>query len=321
MAQTDTTSLKPLFVVETPPYIHRGVTIHGMMRDTVLALLPAMALALMAHGVAAFRVMALAAGVSVLAEAVCVRLAGQKLRIEDGTALISGLLLAFMLPVQAPWWLVTAGAVLAMVLGKHVFGGLGANPLCTPLVGWACLYISWPKYMNPTAMVLNTDFIDPLMRLKFFGTQSISPETYKALLMGEQLGGLGSVYVGAVLLGGLFLVARRAVRWEIPVTYLLTVYALGFLLWTIDPARYIAPELYLLTGSTVFAAFFLATDHPSSPFSIWGIALFGVLAGAMTVLIRAYGIHLDGAPFAILLANLFTPLLDMIRPVPWGGRK
>lgn len=314
-------SLKPLFVVETPPYIHRGVTIPSMMRDTFIALLPAMLLSLITYGVASFRVMALAAGVAVLTEAACVHLAGQKQRLNDGTAFISGLLFAFLLPAYAPWWVVVIGSALCMVLGKHVFGGLGANPLCTPLIGWACLAVSWPVYLDANAVVLHTDLMEPLARLKFFGPNSIAPDFFGSLFMGGQLGGLGSVYIGALTLGGLFLVARRAIRWEIPLVFLLTVYGVGFIFWQIDPARYITPELYLLTGSTVFAAFFLATDHASSPASIWGLVLFAIIAGCMVVFIRCFGVHFDGAPFAVLVANLFTPLLDMIRPAPWGKRK
>ena len=193
---------------------------------------------------------------------------------------------------------------------------------CPPLVGWAILTISWPTYMDPGAMTLNTDLIDPLLRLKYFGPHSLAENSGLSLFLGGQLGGLGSAQVAAVLAGGLYLLARRAARWEIVMAYVCGVALTGSLYWLIDPAAYLRPDLYFLTGCTVFAAFFLVTDPASSPVGVISMILFGLLAGALTVLIRIYGIYPDGAPFAILVANLTTPLLDLIRPAPYGkGRR
>ena len=167
-------------------------------------------------------------------------------------------------------------------------------------------------------MNLHSTLIDPLVRIKYFAGQGLPSEM--SLFIGEQLGGLGTVYIAALCAGGLFLLFRQVIRWEVPVAFIMGVLLVGGIYHMIDPVRYIAPELYLLTGSSIFAAFFLATDHASSPVSIIGLLLFGFMAGALVVLIRAYGVYLDGAPFAILLANLCTPLFDMIQPAPWGRR-
>ncbi len=319
-ALTPRTDLVPLFVVDTPPYMRSGTTLHTMSRDTVLALVPAAVCAFFAFGLAPLRVMALAAGTAILVEALCQRMAGRDIRIHDGTALVTGLLFAFLLPAGAPWWLAVIGAALTMALGKHVFGGLGCNPLCPPLVGWAAMTISWPTQMDPGAMTLNTQFIDPLLRLKYFGPASLPAGSDLSLLLGQQLGGLGSAQVAAVLAGGLFLLARRLIRWEIPLSFLLGVLIVGGIYWHVDPQVHVAPHLYFLTGSTIFAAFFLATDHPSSPVGSVGMALYGLLGGALVVLIRVYGIYPDSAPFAVLLASLLTPAFDMIRPAPYGKR-
>ncbi len=319
--------IKPIFVVETPPYIHSNYTIRGMMRDTFIALLPAALLAVWTFGLPALRVMALAASTAVLAEALWQHLLGRTLRAYDGTAFITGLLFSFLLPAGAPWWLVVIGSTLTIILGKQVFGGLGANPLCPPLIGWAALTISWPTYMDPMAMNLQSTLIDPLIRMKYFGWDALQNESLMSLFMGRQLGGLGSSQIAAVLLGGIFLSARRAVRWEIPLAMLLGVLICGGVFWQfgaswgISAAKTPPPHLYLLTGSTIFAAFFLATEHSSSPVATAGMTIYGLLAGCLLVLIRIFGVYPDGAPFAILVASLFTPLLDMIRVAPYGKRK
>lgn len=318
---------RPQFVVDTPPYMHRGYTMAGMMRDTFIALLPAAALAVYYFGIPALRVMALAAGSCALVEALWQKLLGREIRIYDGTALITGLLFAFLLPAGTPWWLVVTGSTLTIVLGKQVFGGLGCNPLCPPLVGWATMTVAWPTFMDPTAMNLHSAFIDPLARMKYFGWTALPEGGELSLFLGEQLGGLGSAQIAAVLLGGLFLMARKTVRWEIPLAFLAGVLLLGAIFWQygeamgVNPANTPPPYLYLLTGSTLFAAFFLATDHASSPVATGGMFVYGLFAGCMVVLIRVFGFYPDGAPFAVLMAGLLTPMCDLIRSAPYGKRR
>ena len=309
-----------LFTVETPPYIHCGRTIQTMTRDMLIALAPAMVMATVAFGIPALRVMALASGTAVLAEFITLRLQGKECRIYDGTALVSGLLFAFLLPAGAPWWLVVVGSALSIIIGKQVFGGLGANPICVPLVGWALLTISWPTFMDANAMNLSSTLMDPLFKLNNYGPDSLPSGIEPALLLGKQLGGLGTVHIAAIILGGVFLCVRGTIRWEVPVAFIATVLVVGSIYWFLDSTEHIAPHLYLLTGSSMFLAFFLATDHASTPVSSTGLFIFGCLAGTLLVFMRVYGIYPDGAPFAIMLANLCTPLIDMIKPKPWGRR-
>lgn len=318
--------IRPRFVVDTPPFKHRGYTTRDMMRDVLIALAPAMVMAVWHYGIPAVRVLALCAGTAVLTQWLWEKALGRPSRVYDCSALVTGLLFACLLPAGAPWWLAVIGAALTLILGREVFGGLGCNPLCPPLVGWAALTISWPTFMDPTAMNLSSTFIDPLIKMKYYGWQALPEGGSTALLLGEQLGGLGSAQIAGVLLGGLYLLARSAIRWEITVSFLVGVLAFGALFWHlgegmgINPANTPPPHLYLLTGSTLFAAFFLATDHASSPVATGGMLLYGLLAGLMVALIRVFGVYPDPAPFAILMTALCTPLFDLIRNRPFGKR-
>ena len=311
--------LNPILTVSVPPHVHCGRTIRGYMLETLLALSPAILMALITFGLGAFRVMALSVAVAITAEALCNKATKNDLSVSDWSAALTGLLFSFLLPASAPWWLVVMGSATSIILGKMIFGGLGGNPLCAPLVGWATCRISWPLFMDTNATMLTSSLPAPLQNLKFFRLESIQSIDYTSLLAGNQLGGLGEVHVAALLLGGLFLLVRRHIRWEIPVSFLVGVFVTAWIYQMIDPTTYAPPLFHLLAGGTVFGAFFLATDPSSSPIGLIPSLLFGLVAGSMVIIIRVYGIYPDGVPFAILLANLFTPLLDRIRPKPFGG--
>lgn len=315
-------SLKPAFelVVSAPPFWHCGRTTTSTMLVTLAALMPAAGMAFIFYGFEALRVMALCVTSAVIIEALCQKLMHRKVTSYDFSAAVLGLLFAMLLPAAAPWWLAIIGTGLSVILGQVFFGGLGANPLCAPLVGWAALTISWPTMMSAHAMQLSSSLVDPLIRLKFFGAAQASQISYTSLLAGAQLGGLGASQVGALLLGGLFLVSRKAIRWEIPAAFIGGVLLTGGIFHLVNPELYINPIFHVLTGSTMLAAFFLAPDFGSSPKRPLGMLLFGLIGGAMVVLIRIYGIYHDGAPFAVLLINLITPHLEKIQPKPFGVR-
>lgn len=311
--------LDPILVVSVPPHVHCGNTIKGYIRDTLIALLPALIMAVVAFGVSALRVVALSCAVAVLAEAISNRATKTEQSIDDFSALYTGLLFAFLLPASAPWWLVTIGSASSIILGKMIFGGLGANPLSSPLIGWATCRISWGETMDTNATMLMSDLPAPLQDLKFFGVDAIQSLDYTSLLLGNQLGGLGEVQIGALLLGAAFLLVRRHITWQVPTAFIAGVLITAWIYQLIDPTAYASPLFHLLAGGTLFGAFFLATDPASSPIGTIPSIIFGLMAGVMVIIIRVYGIYPDGVPFAILLANLFTPLLDRIRPKPFGG--
>jgi Na+-translocating ferredoxin:NAD+ oxidoreductase subunit D len=309
----------PFLNVSSPPYWHSGRTTKVVMLDTVIALLPALAMAVYHYGLNALTVVSLSVATAVVVEAVCLKVMGRDVSVDDYSAVVVGILFAFLLPAQVPWWLVILGATISVALGKMAFGGLGANPISAPLVGWAALQISWPDAMNANIAMLASPLENPLTQLKFLGLQAVDVSLWE-MLIGAQLGYLGSTQVLALLIGGVFLIARRAIRIHIPAAFLGGVFLTGLIFWAIDGSVYPGPLFHIVAGSTMFGAFFLATDHSSSPVGSTAMLLYGLLGGALVVIIRVYGIYPDGVPFAILLANLAAFLLDQIRPKPFGAR-
>jgi len=283
-------------------------------------MLPAAIMAASYFGIAAVRVMTLSMAAAALAELACDYFMDRKSDIHDLNAFTVGLGFAFLLPASAPWWLVTIGSAASIVMGKMMFGPLGGSPFCAPLVGWAICRISWPTFMDIDASMLGTDLTYPLAQLKNFGLDAVQLTDTKQLFLGKQLGGLGAIQIAGVLLGGMLLIMRKHISSIIPVGVLAGVCATAGLFNMADPVTYAPASFHLLTGSTLFGAFFLATDGPSSPNRQVPMLLFGLLVGTLIVIIRTYGIYPDGVPFAILLANLFTPALERIRPMPFGKR-
>ncbi len=312
--------IAPLLTVSAPPFAHAGSSVHSLMLTSIAALAPAAVMAALAYGLPAVRVMALCGATAILAEFLCERLMGRRSSVDDFHGLYMGLVLAFLLPAAAPWWLAVMGAASSIVLGKMIFGGLGGSPLSPALVGWAVCSLSWPEAMDAEFSMLASELTSPLHQLKSFGPEAVAGISPLRLLAGRQLGGLGASQVWAVLAGGLLLLALGRVRWEIPLGFLAGLTAAEGVYWLSDPATYASPLFHLLAGSAVFVAFFAATDEPSTPSRTLPMLLFGLLAGALTAVIRIHGIYPDGAAFAVLLANLFTPMLARIRPKPFGAR-
>jgi len=309
----------PVLSVSSPPHWHCGRSVQGVMLDYLIALLPALLLALYHFGLDALRVVSLSCVTAVVVEAICLKVMERDVSVDDYSALLIGALFAFLLPAAAPWWLVVFGAAVSVLLGKMAFGGLGANPVCAPVVGWAALRISWPDAMNANVTMLQSPLENPLTQLKFMGLDGVGVGLGE-MFMGSQLGALGSTQVVGLLLGAAFLLLRRDIRWHIPAGFLGGVFLVSLIYWGIDSSVYASPLFHILAGSTIFGAFFLATDPSSSPVGSAAMMVYGFLGGAMVVIIRIYGIYPDGVVFAVLLANLFTPLVDLIKPKPFGAR-
>ncbi|GAB1410448.1 RnfABCDGE type electron transport complex subunit D [Desulfovibrionales bacterium] len=290
------------------------------MLHSLLALLPATAMAVYRYGYDALTVIAWAGLAAVITEFLMQKWMHQESTADDFTALFDGVVFAFLLPSTAPFWLVITGSALTIILGRMVFGGFGGSPVCAPAVGWAIMTVSWPEFMDLNAMLLNWDLIEPLSELKHFGVDAIAGVTPVSLLLGNNLGMLGASQVGLILLGGLYLLATRQVRWFIPVTFLLGVFLTALLYNILDPNTYASPVFHLLSGGTMMAAFFLMPYPSASPVWKLPMLLYGLFGGALLVIIRTYGVYPDGACFAVLLINLCTPLIDLIQPKPFGGR-
>lgn len=311
--------IEPILTVSAPPHVHCGRTTRSIQRDWLLAMLPAAVMAVVTFGLPALRVMALSCGVAVLTEVLCWIAMRKEPEISDFSPVVIGLLFAFLLPASAPWWLVIGGSVFSVLFGKMVFGGIGASPLCAPIVGWALASVSWPSYMDTYATMLTSQLPAPLHQFKYFGLDAVASLAPMNLALGQQLGGLGAVQIIPLLLGAAYLLFRRVIRWEIPVFFLIGLLATACIYWMIDPKMYAVPQFHLLAGSAIFGAFFLATDYSSSPNGLIPNLFYGLTAGAMVIIIRVYGIYPDGTCYAILLANLFVPLFDRLGPKPFGA--
>ncbi len=309
-----------LLSVSSPPFWHCGRTIRSMNYMTLLALAPVIIMAVWHWGLPAARVMALAMLTGIVTEVLCQKIMHRDIAVDDFSAVITSLLFSFLLPAAAPWWLVVVGAALSISLGKMAFGGLGANPVNSALVGWALLYVSWPVQMDANAMQLATAYVDPLVQLKYFGASIAAKTNSIELLLGFQIGGLGAAQSLGIIIGGAFLTLRGIIRWEIAASFFIGVLATAAIFHTIDATLYATPLFHLLTGSTLLGGFFFATEPASSPDRQIPMMLYGLLGGILVVIIRVYGVHIDGVPFAILLINFLTPLLDGIRPKPFGGK-
>lgn len=305
--------------VGPPPHWRCGRTLGSLMALSCAALLPAMAMAVWRNGMDAARVLALAGAAAVIFEVLLERLGDREVDVDNGTALYHGLLFGMLLPATAPWWLVIMGAFLTIALGRTVFGGYGTNPFCPPLVGWAVCSVSWPRHLDLDLVLAHWPTPDPLAHLKFLGPQAVDGLPLADLFLGSQLGPLGASQGAAIVAGGLFLILIGRLRPHIPLAFLAGVTAMAALFHWLAPETQAGPLFHLCTGAVLLGAFFLATDHGSSPSGHWPMILYGLLAGALIPVIRRYGVHTDGTAYAILLANLLAPLLDRIRPKPFGG--
>lgn len=308
-----------LFTVSSPPAWHCGRSTTRLMANTLLALAPAAALAVVHFGLPAARVVALSCVTAVVTELACRKAMGRDPAVDDLSALVTGVVFAFLLPASAPWWLVVTGSAAAIAMGKQLFGGLGGSPLNPACVGWAVVRISWPARMSVELTMLDTVLDSPLAELKYYGASAAAQWSWQDLLLGGQLGPLGAVQVAALALGGLYLLALGVVRWQIPAAVLAGTYLTAWVFVLADPGASPAPLFHVLAGGTVFAAFFLATEYASSPVGTRPMLLYGLMCGALIVVIRQWGVYLYGAPFAVLLANLATPLFDRIRGRAFGA--
>ena len=224
-----------------------------------------------------------------------------------------------LLPATAPWWIVVLGTFVAIIIGKQIFGGIGFNPLNPAVLALAMLMISFKGVFDFNEALRHYDlgFIMtyPLTDLKAFGGEAVTKFAIGDLLQGKQAGGIGSTCGWALILGGVYLILRGYIRWEISLSFLASVFITAAFF---DSAKHAGPLFHLFSGYTLIGAFFLLPEDSSSPANFIPMLIFGALAGVMTVLIRNIGAYVDGVAFAILLVNLANPLLDKFRPKTVG---
>lgn len=317
--------------LSSSPHLHSGASTERIMLDVLIALLPASLLAVILFGWPALLLLVVSVGGCIACEAICQRAMGQPLSLRDNSAAITGVLLALNLPPSLPWWMVLLGAVIAILIGKQVYGGLGHNPFNPALVARVVLLISFPVQMTswsaPKPLLFEVDGVTSATPLGEMKTAVMLtgklPETlqagYNDYFFGTMSGSVGEVSALALLLGAAYLFWRRVITWHIPLSFLASASLLGGLFWLLDGSRYPSPLFHMLTGGMLLGAFFMATDMVTSPVTPRGMIVFGVGCGVLTILIRLFGGYPEGVSFAILLMNAATPLIDRFtRPRVFG---
>ncbi|MBI3353990.1 MAG: RnfABCDGE type electron transport complex subunit D [Nitrospirae bacterium] len=323
-------------VVSSSPHAQSEETIEKIMYYVILALLPAAGVGIYFFGFNAIRVIVLSVVTAIISEALMQKAMGRRIAVKDGSAVLTGLLLAMNLPSNAPWWLVIIGSAFAIVIGKQVFGGLGFNIFNPALVARVFLIISWPVQMTTwpkplplfsKALVDAVTGATPLGLLKAElllkdNIGEVANISMIDLIIGNVGGSLGEVSAIALLLGGIFLIYRNYISWHIPASFIGTVIIISGIFWIIDPTRYAGPLFHTVSGGLMLGAFFMATDYVTSPITPKGMLIFGFGCGLITILIRLFGTYPEGVSFAILLMNMVTPLIDKyIKPTLFGEVK
>ena len=318
--------------VSSSPHIHNGESIPVIMYNVVIALMPAALVGIYVFGFPALKMIITCIVFSILSEYFFQKITKRKITAFDGSAVVTGLLLAMNLPAAAPWWVGALGSVIAIVVGKQVFGGLGQNPFNPALVARVFLLISFPvqmtKWMKPVlGKFLHPDIVtsatplglakeDILLHGHIVNASKIS---LFDLFIGNVGGCIGEVSALALIAGGLYLIYRGYVRWHIPISFILTVFIFTGIFWLINPHRYMNPLFHVLSGGLMLGAFFMATDMVTSPITEKGMVIFGIGCGLLTSIIRLWGGYPEGVSFAILLMNAAVPLIDRyVKPKKFG---
>jgi len=325
---------KKLVVTSSPLLRNTAVSTRGIMGDVVIALMPAALAAVWFFGAGALSLILVSVVSAVLAELVYQRLTHQKTTIGDLSAVVTGLLLAFNLPANAPWWMAAIGSIIAIVLVKQMFGGLGQNFINPALAARTVLMLSWAGLMAATAVPAGGQLFG-LVTVEADAVASATPlvnsgYTLWQLFIGDVPGMLGETSKLALILGGVYLIIRRVIDWRVPVAFIATAF---ILFWIETGAIYLHGStdsaLYqLLSGGLILGAFFMATDYVTCPVTKWGRVIMGIGCAAMLFVIRAFGSYPEGCSFAILFMNVCTPLIDKwttpktfgaVKPAKKGG--
>jgi len=310
------------FIVSHAPFWHNGSGIPERNFNIIIAALPAALMGLVYFGVSALGVLCLAISSAVGWEILFNVMAKRRISVGDGYAVLTGMLFGMLLPATAPYWLVLTGTFFAIFIGRQIFGGNGANPFNPAVLAVAIIAISWKTYFDFDAQLLNFNFdfapFYPPVALKAFGPAAIDKIGLGDLLLGRQVGGIGATCGLALITGGVYLIARGIIRWEIPVAYIAGLVVTATIFHIADASRFAGPMFHLLTGYALIGAFFLATDDSSSPVNFVPMLIYGAMGGIMTMLIRNIGAYPEGTMYAILVINLINPLIDKIRPKAIG---
>jgi Na+-translocating ferredoxin:NAD+ oxidoreductase subunit D len=308
-------------IVSMSPHLRGTLSIERMMLTFIIGLIPPAVMAIYLFGIQSLIIMILAVATAVIVEAGIQRITRQQQTYRDYHAILTGFILALIMPPSVPWWIPVVGASVAIILGKLVFGGLGNYPFNPPLVAWVVVKLSWPERMDLFfAPHTHSQVLTPLMALKedpalFYSYDMID------LFLGNTAGLIGCVSGLAILIGALFIMYRGIIRWHIPLAFLAGIALFAAIFHGINPDIYPPAIFHLLSGGVLLGAFFIAPEPVTSPVTPKGMVLFGFLAGILTMIIRMWGAYPDGAFYAILIMNAATPLFNYLKPKEYGRVK
>ena len=306
-------------LVSPSPHLHTKTSTKSLMRDVVIAMMPAVIVSVLFYGWSELLVLGVSVASCVLLEYLITKFLLKKpCTVCDMSAVVTGVLLALNLPATTPWWVIFIGAVVAIGVAKMTFGGLGQNLFNPAIVGRVFLLISFPTYMTdwtrPQGFIGGgIDAISgatPLGLAKEGGVAAIEGLDYMDMLFVNIGGSAGELSAIAILIGFVYLLARRVIKPYITLSILVTVAAFSGIFWAINPAEFTDPVFNLLTGGILLGSVFMATDYVTSPMSNVGGIIFGVGIGIITMLIRYFGAYPEGMSFAILIMNSVVPLIN-----------
>ena len=321
------------YLISGSPHVHGNESTKKIMYSVIIALMPAFLFSIYYFGFSAVRVTLIAVAACVLTEWLIQKfLIKGPCTIGDGSAIITGMLLAFNLPSNIPAWMIIVGSIVAIGIGKMSFGGLGNNPFNPALVGRVFMLISFPVAMTtwPAPQPLFGSQIDGFTGATLLGyvkegiAKGVSAneltvyENIEPLIYSGSLGEIGSI---AIIIGGLFLIFRKVIDWQTPVIIIATAGIIATVCWLIDPTQFVHPMIHIFGGGMMLGAFFMATDMATSPMTIKGKIIFAIGIGALTIIIRLWGAYPEGMSFAILIMNAFVPLINkMCKPTRFGNK-
>jgi electron transport complex, RnfABCDGE type, D subunit len=310
-------------VVSVGPHIRANVSTKRIMWAVNLALIPAGAAGVFIFGINSLYVILASVISAVVTEWAVLAIRKKEIAVLDGSAILTGLLLAYNLPPGVPLWLPVAGSVFAIAIGKQVFGGLGHNIFNPALAGRAFLMVSWPVYMttwqNPRWAADAITTATPLALLKNNHMDLLKSTTYMDLFLGNRGGCIGEVCIIALLIGAAYLFWKKYISWHIPLTYIAST---ALLSWAFSGSGGIFTGnviFFTLSGGLMLGALFMATDYVTSPLSNKGKIIFGISCGALTFIIRKFSGYPEGTSYAILIMNAFVPVIDKFTHPKWFG--
>lgn len=304
-------------LVSPSPHLHAKTSTASLMRDVVIALVPATVVSVLFYGWSELLILGVSVASCVLLEYLITKyLLDRPCTVCDWSAVVTGVLLALNLPATTPWWVVFIGAVVAIGVAKMTFGGLGQNLFNPAIAGRVFLLISFPTYMTDWARpqgFIGVDAVSgatPLGMVKEGGISAIEGLDYADMLFLNIGGSAGELSAIAILAGFVYLLARKVIKPYITLSILGTVAVFSGIFWAVNPAEFTDPLFNLLTGGLLLGSVFMATDYVTSPMSNWGGVIFGVGIGVITMLIRYFGAYPEGVSFAILIMNSVVPLIN-----------